>query len=86
MPNPYDVLFRTPELVPFYTALLLFLVAWVYLSFRKLFKWYISIREGINRSRGDPLLPDDITGDIFWFLTTIGANLVLIGAYLYVVV
>lgn len=83
MSNPYDWVFSNPELIPAYTAFLLVFAGWSYWSGRKLFKWSVSIRASLER--GDVLPPDDKTNEIFLFTVVAAINLLLIGAYIYVV-
>lgn len=79
----YDWLAANPELAPLYAAFVIFGVAWVYWSSRKLFRWGASISAGFER--GDILPPDDITNEIALFLAVVAADLLLIGAYIYAV-
>lgn len=85
--SAYDWAFANPELIPLYLAFALTLAGWLYASFRKLFKWGNSIAAALSDrwGRGSPLPPDDVTVEIFLFTLTVSANLVLVGAYLYVV-
>jgi len=83
MANPYTWAFSNPELIPAYAAFGLLFVGWAYWSGRKLFKWGISIQSGVDR--GEILPPDDVTNEILLFCVVVAVNLLLVGAYLYVV-
>lgn len=85
--NPYTWVFQNPELLALYAGLTVLLAGWVYASFRKQFVWYVSIRAALEDrwGRGEPLPPDDVTGDIFGFCVVTFINLAIIGGFLYLV-
>lgn len=86
MPNPYEYLVNQPEMVLWYVAVALFLIMWLFVSYRKMFSWLSSISASSGRWEYFLLPPDDLTKEIAAVLLVTAANLFLLGLILYVLV
>lgn len=84
--NPYEYVLTQPEMVLWYVVVALVLAAWVFLSYRKLYKWINSLQAAKSRWEFFLLPPDDLTWEIVGILVVTASNLFLIGLFLYVVV
>jgi len=90
MPTPYDAV-PGPEMFFYWSAALVTVLAlsvilfgWVFFSYRKLFGLYVSIRASTGRWDNLLIPPDDITGDVFWFLVLAGVNSLLVAGGLFI--
>lgn len=85
MTNPYAWLFENPELILFYTAVVLILAAWAFASLRYTVRWVVLFREGMQRWRGDGLPDKKATNELALIMVTWALNLLLVGAFVYAV-
>lgn len=84
--NPYEYVLTQPEMILWYAAVSLVLLAWVYVSYRKMYKWINSLNAAKGRWEFFLLPPEDLTWEIAGILVVTAANLFIIGLFLYVVV
>lgn len=77
--NPYEWIVANVSLLLYRAATLTFLVAWVFYSYRRLYRWGVSIKSSAPRWDNLLLPPDDLTTDIVGFLLVVAANLFLTG-------
>jgi hypothetical protein len=83
--DPYSWVFQNPHLLLFYCGAITLLAGWVYLSARKLVSWGVSITTALTERWGksEPLPPDDVTTEIFFFTVVLAVDLWLIGAFVF---
>lgn len=81
--NPYDYLLSNASVLLYNVSVILLLGAWVFFSYRKLFRWGVSIKASSNRWENVLLPPDDVTNEIVFFAVVVAANLFLTGLLLH---
>lgn len=81
--NPYEYVLGNASLLLYNATILLLLAAWVFFSYRKLFRWGVSIKASSNRWENILLPPDDVTNEIVCFAVVVALNLFLTGLLLH---
>ena len=77
--NPYTYLLRNASLIAYQITVLLLLATWIFFSYRKLFRWGVSIRASSDRWENILLPPDDVTNEIVFFAVVVAVNVFLTG-------
>lgn len=81
--NPYEYAITNASLLLYNTSIFILLGAWVFFSYRKLFRWGNSIYASSDRWENTLIPPNDITNEIVFFAVVVAANLFLTGLLLH---
>lgn len=86
MPNPYEWIFGNPELLFWYIAATLTLIAWIYWSAHKTLRLATAINDGRSRWRGQEFPDYRTTKDVCVLVVIVAANLFLMGGYVHLAI